>query len=243
MQEDLVKLNALKNRCDSIMKFHHSSIPVSEVDNVNTQFLIVRAKLHKERPDLFDGYELQNYKSYGGVSDGHYSKFSLRAIKDDISYYVDIIQGLETVSMPNLRITNEGLFFSGQYFEALSKLVDIIKTAKTEIIFIDGYVDEKILNIFSSTEGNIAIKLLTKSKSVSAAFTTLVSGWNKQYKDKLEIKTSEAFHDRFLIIDQKEFYHIGASMKDAGSRGFMFSRIEEPFIQKQLIDEFNKIWI
>jgi len=238
MNETIAKLRTIRQRVQSLME-QHITPPQDVFDNLRDQFFREADKLKIEFPTLAD-FRPEAYGKW--LTEKAYYRGATKSLISDIDYFLNFLNNIESVQLPNLKITNEGLFFSGQYFEALSKLVDIIKTAKTEIIFIDGYVDEKILNIFSVTEGNIGVKILTKPKSVSTAFKTLVVEFNKQYKNQLEIKTSEAFHDRFLILDQKEFYHIGASMKDAGNRGFMFSRIEEPFLQSNLISEFVKEW-
>jgi sugar-specific transcriptional regulator TrmB len=239
MNETIAKLKTIRQRTNALMELHNTP-PMDMFDNLRDQFLKEADKLKEEYQTLSD-FKPENYAKWV-VHGNAYYKWATRALINDIDYFLNFLNNIQTVQLTNLKITNEGLFFSGQYFEALSKLVDIIKTAKTEIIFIDGYVDEKILNIFSVTEGKVKIKILTKTKSASAAFTILVGEYNKQYGNTLEVKASEAFHDRFLILDQYEFYHIGASMKDAGNRGFMFSRIEEPFLQKNLISEFTKEW-
>jgi hypothetical protein len=239
MNEILAKLKAVRQRTLSLMELHNTP-PKEQFESLRDQFLSEAEKLKVEYPTLAC-FKPENYDKWA-VHDNTYYKWATRALINDIDYFINFLNNIQTVQLPSLKLTNEGLFFSGQYFEALSKLVDIIKTAKSEIIFIDGYVDEKILKIFSATEGKVKIQILTKGKSTSPAFLTLVVEFNKQYGNTLEVKTSEAFHDRFLILDKLEFYHIGASMKDAGNRGFMFSRLEEPFLQKNLLSEFDKEW-
>lgn len=239
MNETEAKLKTIRQRTQALMDLH-STPPKEQFDGLRDQFFKEADKLKVEYTTLAD-FKPENYNQWS-VHGNSYYKWATRALINDIDYFLNFLNNIQTVQLPSLKITNEGLFFSGQYFDAVSKLVDIIKTAKTEMIFIDGYVDEKILNIFSVTEGKVRIKILTKGKSATAAFMVLVGEFNKQYGNSLEVRTSEVFHDRFLILDQSEFYHIGASMKDAGNRGFMFSRIEEPFLHKNLILEFLKEW-
>jgi hypothetical protein len=69
----------------------------------------------------------------------------------------------------------------------------------------------------------------------------MATDFNRPY-GRLSIRTSSAFHDRFIIIDDKDFYHFGASIKDLGNRGFMFSRIEEPELMKILLGNFQVEW-
>jgi hypothetical protein len=239
MNEVIAKLKAVRQRTQKLMELH-STPPMEQFDSLYHQFVEEMEKVKAEYPTLSD-FKSENYNQW--IVDGnYYEKWATRALINDIDYFLDFLTNIQSVQLPNIKITNEGLFFSGQYFDALSKLIDIIKTAKNEIIFIDGYVDEKVLNIFSATEGKVKIHILTKGKSTTPAFMALVDGFKKQYGNTLEVMTSEVFHDRFLIIDKHEFYHIGASMKDLGIRGFMFSRIEEPFLQQNLIKEIDKEW-
>lgn len=242
MIDQLVKLKALKKRCENSMKYYFSGdIPQNDFINYRNQFYNCAKIINENYPELFKDYQFQNYEAFYTTSNDYYSSHSGKALIDDITYYIDILIGLETIDLPNFKVTKEGIYFSGQYFDALLKLTDIMKSAKTSIILIDGYIDEKVLKIFSDFK-SIQIKILTKAKSLSPSFETFIQEFKKQYPTNLEIKTSELFHDRFLIIDEIEFYHIGASIKDAGNKGFMFSQIEEPSIKKLLTAEFKKYW-
>jgi hypothetical protein len=119
-----------------------------------------------------------------------------------------------------ITISREGVFFAGQYFDALQKVTEILEHADTEICIIDRYVDSAVLNLLTRKKSSVTVNILTKS--VDPALKAAAIAFKKQY-GKLAIRTSNAFHDRFIIIDNKDFYHFGASIKDVGKRGFMFS--------------------
>ena len=119
----------------------------------------------------------------------------------------------------------QGIFYNGQIFDAYVFVAKIIKSAKKEIILIDNYIDESVLKIFSKRKENVKVIIYTQR------FTKLLQQdlerYNQQYQDKkIEIKKFKKSHDRFLIIDKKEIYHIGASLKDLGKKWFAFSRLE-----------------
>jgi hypothetical protein len=138
-----------------------------------------------------------------------------------------------------LTITREGIFFKGQQYDAFKQIRDILNSAKSSITIIDGYVDDIILNMLESKE-KVKIKILTypeREKSIKTAGTK----FNEQYHN-LEIRLSRDFHDRFVIIDDKDFYHFGASIKNLGERSFMFSLIEEPKIVEDLRTQLNEDW-
>jgi hypothetical protein len=117
-----------------------------------------------------------------------------------------------------------GIFYDGEIFDAYKFALDIIKSAKQSIILIDNYVDE-----------NTLIMLANRTEIVKARiFTTLVSDklnltlkkHQEQYP-KIEIALIKNCHDRFLIVDEKELYHLGASLKDLGKKWFAFSKMND----------------
>lgn len=145
------------------------------------------------------------------------------------------------ISVPSMKVTKEGIYFGGEYFDALMAAADLIAQARNKIKVIDGYVNEETLKLLSGKQSGIDVLVLTKQRSVTQAFETAARAFNAQYEG-LEVRVSEEFHDRFIIIDDVEYYHFGASIKDLGRRSFMFSRIEEPEIIDKLKDKFTDEW-
>ena len=118
---------------------------------------------------------------------------------------------------------NQKIFFDGQIFDAFSLLTDIIGHAKKEIILIDGYVDVITLNILAKK--SIGVNVFTYTLPTAKISAQDITNFNAQYPT-LTVRKTTAFHDRFLIIDGKEGYHIGASLKDAGKKCFGINKIE-----------------
>lgn len=120
---------------------------------------------------------------------------------------------------------NQKIFFDGQIFDAFSLLTEIIGHAKTDIVLIDGYIDVATLNILAKKKAGVNVFAYTLP---SARITAQdISNFNAQYPS-VTVKKTTAFHDRFLIIDSVEGYHIGASLKDAGKKCFGITKIEGP---------------
>ena len=113
----------------------------------------------------------------------------------------------------------EGIFFDGQIFDAYVFVSNLIKKAKKEIILIDNYVDESVLNILSKRNENVNATIYTSK--ISSQFKLDLERYNSQYQP-ITIENFSKSHDRFLIIDD-EVYHIGASLKDLGKKWFAFS--------------------
>lgn len=122
---------------------------------------------------------------------------------------------------PNTK-KNQGIFFNGQIFDSHVFISDLIKSAKFELILIDNYVDESTLNLFIKRENNVKVIIYTK---ITSSLKQDLEKYNLQY-EPIEIKEFNLSHDRFLIIDNKEVYHIGASLKDLGKKWFGFSKLE-----------------
>lgn len=117
----------------------------------------------------------------------------------------------------------EGIFFDGQIFDAWKFVSDIIKTAKTSILLIDNYVDETVLILLSKREK--AVKAIIYTQKISKQFQLDIEKHNAQY-EKIEVREFSKSHDRFLIVDDRDVYHIGASLKDLGRKWFAFSKME-----------------
>ena len=118
----------------------------------------------------------------------------------------------------------EGVFFKGQIFDAYAFFQDIVKAAKKEIILIDGYVDLSVLERLSVKQKNVLVKIYTHPKAELRQ--TDVEQFNKQYPTA-SMDYTQKMHDRFLIIDNRDLYHIGASLKDLGKACFAFEKMED----------------
>ena len=116
----------------------------------------------------------------------------------------------------------QGIFCDGEIYDAYVFINNLFKKAKKEIILIDNYIDDTILTIFSKYQN---LNFLIITKFISKQLQLDIDKYNLQYKN-LKIKTTNKFHDRFLIIDNKEAYHIGASLKDLAKKVFAFNKID-----------------
>ena len=116
----------------------------------------------------------------------------------------------------------QGIFHDGQIYDAYAFVNDIFRSAKKDTTLIDNYIDDTVLTLFSKYP-NIKFTIITKS--ISKQLKLDVDKYNKQYKN-LEIQMSSRYHDRFLIIDKSEAYHLGASLKDLGKKVFGFNKID-----------------
>lgn len=123
---------------------------------------------------------------------------------------------------------DHGIFYENQIFDAYVFASDLIKSAKSSIVLIDNYVDESVLVLLSKRADGCKATIYTKT-IISQLFLDLKKH-NAQYPP-IEIKEFSASHDRFLILDEMEIYHIGASLKDLGKKWFAFSKFEKGSVE------------
>ena len=117
----------------------------------------------------------------------------------------------------------EGIFFDGQIFDAYKFATDLIKTARKSLLLIDNYVDESVLLMLSKRNPGVSATIYTQK--ITPQLQLDLDKHNDQYPP-INIRTYRNSHDRFLIVDDKEVYHIGASLKDLGKKMFAFSKLE-----------------
>ena len=128
------------------------------------------------------------------------------------------------------------LFFEGQIYDAYSLIVDIIKSAKQKIVIIDNYIDDSILKMLAKKGKNVETVILTSEKSNISKLD--IHKFNKEYPS-LKVAKTNKFHDRFIILDNKELYHCGASIKDLGKKCFAINKI----VDNNIIDKITKYCI
>jgi len=121
-------------------------------------------------------------------------------------------------------IPDQKIFFDGQIFDAYKFVSDLIKSAKQSIILVDNYIDESVLVLFAKRKKDVNVIIYTKE--ITKQLQLDLDKYNSQYP-KIEIKEFNKSHDRFIIIDNKEVYHLGASLKDLGKKWFAFSKFDK----------------
>ena len=128
--------------------------------------------------------------------------------------------------------SSQKIFFDGQIYDAFSLLASLIQKATKDIILIDGYVDIGTLNLLAKKQTNVVVEIYTFSNTKLTVAD--ITKFNSQYPT-LTVKHTNAFHDRFLILDRKEAYHIGASLKDAGKKCFAISLLSDEELVRELL--------
>ncbi|MCO5230398.1 MAG: ORF6N domain-containing protein [Chitinophagales bacterium] len=121
-------------------------------------------------------------------------------------------------------LPQKGIFFDGQVFDAYHFVADLVRKANSSIILIDNYLDDSVFTLLHKRKKEVSCTCYTKS--ISKSLNLDLQKHNQQYPE-IALKELKTAHDRFLIIDEKELYHLGASLKDLGKKWFAFSKMND----------------
>ena len=116
-----------------------------------------------------------------------------------------------------------GIFYDGQIFDAHAFVSDLIRKARKSLVLIDNYIDDTVFTLFLKRKTGVKVTFYTRNISPQLK---LDAEKHKAQHAPVEVKPIAVAHDRFLIIDDTELYHIGASVKDLGKKWFAFSRMD-----------------
>ena len=181
--------------------------------------LSVGYRVNSRNATLFRRWANQVLKDY--LLKGYAINQRLNQLEQRVSRTEEKIDFFVRTSLPPV----EGIFYDGQLFDAYKFATDLIRSAKESILLIDNYVDESVLLMLSKRSDGVSALVYTYK--ISENLRLDLEKHNSQYP-AIEIRTYTKSHDRFLIIDNADVYHIGASLKDLGRKMFAFSKLEIP---------------
>jgi hypothetical protein len=188
-----------------------------QVDYYNLDMILsVGYRVKSQRGIQFRRWANEILKEY--LLKGHLLNYRFERIEKKLNEHD---QKFELIINTGLKPT-QGIFFDGQIFDAWQFVSQLIKDAKEAIVLIDNYVDESVLMLLSKR--NPVVKATIYTGKVSKQLEIDLNKHNQQYPE-IEVQLFTKSHDRFLIIDSKDVYHIGASLKDLGRKWFAFSKI------------------
>lgn len=162
----------------------------------------------------------------------------MNRIEDHVDSLAKKVEGMDLQIKSSLP-ASQGLFFDGQIFDAYSFASKLIKSAKTRIVLIDNYVDDSVLTLLSKRKKNVSATIYCSH--ITKQLQLDLHKHNQQYAT-IELHEFSKSHDRFLIIDEQQVYHFGASLKDLGKKWFAFSKMElnaEEILEKIKQHGFN----
>lgn len=190
------------------------------IDIYNLDMILsVGYRVNSKNATLFRRWANKVLKEY--LLKGYSVNRRLSELEQTVSEHSKKIDFFVRTSLPPV----EGIFFDGQIFDAYKFASDLIKSAKHSLLLIDNYVDESVLLMLSKRQPEVTATVYTQR--ITPQLQLDLDKFNDQYPP-IDIRTCKLCHDRFLIIDDTEVYHIGASLKDLGKKWFAFSKLNMP---------------
>jgi len=218
-----VEKNELVTNCDRFEKLKHSSSAPYAFTEQGVAMLsaVFRSDIAvKVSIQIMNAFvEMRKSVASNGLLFQRLERVEIKQLQADQNFE-KLFKALENKQLP----PEKGIFFNGQMFDAYVFAAGLIKQAEKEIILIDNYVDESVLHLLTKRKKEVAAKIYTQK--VSKALKQDLKKHNSQY-DPITVKALAKSHDRFLIIDSCELYHIGASLKDLGKKWFAFSKMSD----------------
>lgn len=216
--EHTTEHGALKGKTQNVkVKYYNIDAVLSVGYRVNsiraTQFRIWATRVLKDY--LLKGYAINN---------------RMNRLEDNLENLKSKVEQIDLQISTHL-IPNQGVFFDGQVFDAYELASKIIRTATKNMVLIDNYINENTLIHLAKKNKGVTVLLLTKN--ISKQLNLDVQKANEQYGN-FTLKSFDKSLDRFLIVDQNEVYHLGASLKDLGKKWFAFSKIETKSVESIL---------
>ena len=217
--------NALKEELDNVpvvAKFATTAADgkVYQTEHYNLDMVIsVGFRVKSKRGVEFRRWANAILKDY--MFKGYAINQRIEQLEKTVAQHSEKIDFFVRTSLPPV----EGIFYNGQIFDAYKFATDLIKTAKRSLLLIDNYVDEAVLLMLSKRNAGVSAVIYTQR--ITPQLQLDLDRHNDQYPP-IDIRTYRDSHDRFLIIDDTDIYHIGASLKDLGKKMFAFSKLEIP---------------
>ena len=176
-------------------------------------------RVNSKRGILFRQWANKVLKDY--LLKGYSINRRLSELEQTVSEHSKKIDFFVRTSLPPV----EGIFFDGQIFDAYKFASDLIKSARQSLVLIDNYVDESVLLMLSKRQPRVTATIYTQR--ITSQLRLDLDRHNDQYPP-IDVRTCKFSHDRFLIVDETDVYHIGASLKDLGKKMFAFSKLDIP---------------
>lgn len=228
-------LNELKKLQDNRTGYAAPDVSVMESRIKNTMLRVYGAKTQQYA--RFKDFVFLTILHYGdGESNLEQQSIFEQVLRKVIANIESLISEIEVDKRffkPAADELKQALFLKGQYYDAVKVILDTIRSAQQSIVVVDPYFGKEVLDLLEAKASSVEVRILTGQ--VSAPLQVVAAAFSKQY-GKLHIRSSNLIHDRFIVIDDRDFYHFGGSIKDLGSKLTMYTKIQDA----TNIDHFRK---
>jgi hypothetical protein len=141
-------------------------------------------------------------------------------------------------------LVSERFFSANSEYDAYVAIRDVLTSATSQLVIVDAYVSSSLLQILGAAGSRaLTVRIMTVKKNLPPDFAIELATFRKQFPNTaVELRSASDFHDRFIVVDNGKVFHIGASIKDAGRRAFMVSRVEDSVVAEAIKTSFERTW-
>lgn len=223
----------------------------SDTENICLNFLPTALSiwLKSTDGDVFDYHKDNSYWSWSIGVTGVLPRFQpgTSSLATVLPRGFTDVEGVETFEIPVAEIVGAAkssvehkFLAAGSQHDAYKEIRNIVKQASTDIMIVDPYVDDSLWILLTNIPA--ACKICVLTQTMKADFTLEAKKFTAQHKNSVEVRTTSAYHDRFVIVDNKRCFHLGASIKDAGNKTFAMSEMSRPAIVRAALDDIFREW-
>ena len=205
------------------IKYYNLDMIISIGYRVNT---IYATQFRQWATSILKNYIINGYT----INSNKITNDRFKELENDVTKLKNQVQNISNGLENDILTKKENIFYNSEVFDAYAFISDLLRKAHNNIILIDNYIDDSALTLFCKIPN---IKVIIYTHTISKQLKLDLEKYNKQYSN-ISIKIFKNSHDRFLIIDKKELYHIGASLKDVGKKCFAVSKMDILFIDDML---------
>ncbi|NBV07696.1 MAG: DNA-binding protein [Flavobacteriia bacterium] len=197
--------------------------------------LSVGYRVNSKRGTQFRQWATQRLKDY--LLKGYAINNRITRLENKLEGLTNKVEEMD-IQINTKALPTQGVFFDGQIFDAYELTSRIIRSAQESITLIDNYLDESTFSLLAKKREHVVVTLLTKTPlndehKASKQLALDLKKANEQYGN-FTVKSFTKSHDRFLVIDQNEVYHLGASLKDLGKKWFAFTKLNRQSVNEML---------
>lgn len=159
--------------------------------------------------------------------------------------YINLINKVDSIEKRVVLLENndskklpiERVIFENTVFDSEVLINNLISIAKESIVLIDPYTDIRTLNALKGKRSQVKLIIYTSNKNRLSLEN--IESFNEDYGN-LSINIDNQFHDRYLILDKKTFYHLGTSINYLGRKFSQISKVQDNDIKNVLLTRIDK---
>jgi len=221
---------------DAIKASDRGSAQAKEWEQTAATLLEAAFGSNSQNLQAFKTARTSNYVYLPNAPDSEYQAMHEKVVQDSVAVLQSAVKQLRW----KLKDPNQVFFPAGSQHDAYLELRKVVQLATREILIVDNYVDHTLWQLLTNIAPSVTIRILTEK--MKGDFELEARKFAAQHGNRVEVRQTSQYHDRFILEDGQRCWHVGASIKDAGSRAFAFSEFQQPSIASFIWNDVQAAW-